>query len=90
MQLNIEHDDMAQKFSTEVDGEEALLAYTMINDCLNLHFLLAPNEDVAENLCKAAFEYARKNGLKIISSSDYIDTVFLKNHSEYADLIEED
>lgn len=89
MQLNIEHDGMAQKFSTEVDGEEALLAYTMINDSLNLHFLLAPNEDVAEELCKAALEYARKNGLKIISSSEYVDE-FLKRHPEYEDLIEED
>ena len=86
---NIEHDDMAQKFATEVDGEEALLAYTVINDSLNLHFLLAPNEDVAEELCKAALEYARKNGVKIISSSEYVDE-FLKRHPEYEDLIEED
>lgn len=88
MHLNIEHDDMAQKFSTEVEGEEALLAYTMINDSLNLHFLLAPDEAVADELCKAALEYARKNDLKIISSSEYVDE-FLKKHEEYADLIEE-
>ncbi|HLD38880.1 MAG TPA: N-acetyltransferase [archaeon] len=87
--LNIEHDDMAQKFSTEIDGEEALLAYTVINDSLNLHFLLAPNEEVAEELCKAALEYARQNGMKIMSSSQFVDE-FLKKHPEYKDLVETD
>ncbi len=87
--LNIEHDDMAQKFCTEIDGEEALLAYTMINDSINLHFLLAPNEEVAEELCKAALEYARQNDMKVISSSEFVDE-FLKKHPEYANLIDED
>lgn len=89
MPLNIEHDDMAQKFVTEAEGEEALLAYTMINDSLNLHFLTAPNKEVADELCAAAFEYARKNGLKIISSNAYVDE-FLKKHPEFDELIETD
>ncbi len=59
MHLNIDHDDMGQKFWTEAEGEEALLAYTMINDSLNLHFLTAPNKEVADELCRAAFEYAK-------------------------------
>lgn len=87
MHLNIEHDETGQKFTTEVEGEEALLAYTMVNDCLNLHFMTAPNEEVAEELCAAAFEHARKNGLKIISSSEYVDG-FILRHMEFADLAE--
>ena len=92
--LNIEHDDMGQKFVTEVDGEECLLAYTMINDCLNLHFMTVPDgkkgQEVAEELCLAAFNYARNRGLKIISSSAYIDEIFIKKHPQFEDLIETD
>ena len=94
MQPNIEHDDMGQKFSTEVEGEECLLAYTVINNCLNLHFMTVPDgkkgEEIAEQLCLAAFRYARENNLKIISSSAYVDEVFLKNHPEFNELIEEE
>ena len=86
--LNIEHDDMAQKFFTEVNGEEALIAYTRINDSLNLHFLIAPNPDVAEELCKAAFEYAKGNGLKIISSSEFVDE-FVEKNPAYKALLED-
>ncbi|MBS3050780.1 MAG: N-acetyltransferase [Candidatus Aenigmarchaeota archaeon] len=87
MHLNIEHDDMGQKFWTEAEGEECLLAYTMINDCLNLHFLTAPNGQVADELCTAAFEHARKNGLKITSSNEYVDE-FVRKHPEFRDLLE--
>lgn len=86
--MHIEHDGVAQKFSTEVDGEEALLAYTMINDSLNLHLLLVPNEEVADELCTAALDHARKNGLKVVSSSEYVDQ-FLKKHPEYKDVVED-
>ncbi len=89
MQLNIEHDDMGQKFWTEAEGEEALLAYTIINDSLNLHFLTAPNKDVADELCRAAFEYARANGLKIISSNEFVDD-FLVRHPEFENTLEKE
>ncbi|MBI4167459.1 MAG: hypothetical protein HY515_00735, partial [Candidatus Aenigmarchaeota archaeon] len=46
--------------------------------------------DVAEELCIAAFEYAQKHALKIISSSAYIDETFLKKHKEFEDLIEKE
>ena len=87
MSLNIEHDGMGQKFWTEAEGEEALLAYTMVNETLNLHFLTAPNEEVADELCLAAFSYAKNNGLKIISSSEYVDR-FVEKHPEFLDIIE--
>ena len=86
--MHIEHDDMGQKFWTEAEGEEALLAYTMVNETLNLHFLTAPNGSVADGLCAAAFEYAKKNSLKIISSNEYVDG-FLERHPEFSGLIEE-
>lgn len=86
--MHVEHDDMGQKFWTEADGEECLLAYTMVNDTLHLHFLTAPNAEVADELCKAAFEHAKRHSLKITSSNEYVDS-YLERHPEYKGLIEE-
>ena len=86
--MQIEHDGMGQKFWGEAEGEEALLAYTMVNDVLNLHFLTAPNSEVADELCKAAFEYAKANGLKITSSNEYVDS-YLEKHPEFSEIVEE-
>ena len=85
--MQIEHDDMGQKFWVEAEGEEALLAYTMVNDVLNLHFLTAPNSEVADELCTAAFEYAKANALKITSSNKYVDE-FVRKHPEFERLLE--
>lgn len=91
MQLNIEHDDMGQKFVTEYEGEECLLAYTVINTTLNLHFMVVPDgqtgKEVAEQLALTAFKYARENGFTISSSSDFIDG-FIARHKEFNDLVE--
>ncbi|MFA4819659.1 MAG: N-acetyltransferase [Candidatus Aenigmatarchaeota archaeon] len=91
MNLNIEHDERGQKFTADVNGEECLLAYTMINNTLNLHIMIIPDgkagEEAAEQLALAAFNYARANGCRIISSSEQIDE-FLKKHYEFDDLVD--
>ena len=88
----IEHDQIGQKFLCIVDGEECFLAYTAINGNLNVHFMSVPDgvkgEQVAEALATAAFEFTRLNGVKIISSSAYVDEIFLKKYPEYRDLVE--
>ena len=88
----IEHDPIGQKFTCEANGEECFLAYTVINDNLNVHFMAVPDgirgEEVADALVGAAFDFARQNDVKIISSSAYVDEVFLKNHPECEGLIE--
>ena len=90
--MRIEHDPMGQKFICEANGEECFLAYTSINDNLNVHFMAVPDgpkgEEVAEALVGAAFDLARRNNVKIISSSAYVDEVFLKNHPECESLVE--
>ena len=92
--LIIEHDPIGQKFTCEVNKEECFLAYTVINDNLNLHFMAVPDGDegeiVADELTSAAFDFARQNNVKIISSSAYVDEIFLKNHPECEEFIEKD
>lgn len=93
MNLIVEHDERGQKFTADACGEECLLAYTMINNTLNLHVMVVPDgkagDEAAEQLCMTVFEYARKNSLKIISSSEQIDG-FLKKHPEFGDLIDKE
>ena len=91
--MHVEHDPMAQKFTCEANGEECFLAYTVINGNLNVHFMFVPDgaegERVADALVNAAFNFARQNNTKIISSSAYVDEIFMKKHPEYTSLLEE-
>ena len=91
--MHIEHDPIGQKFTCEAAGEECFLAYTVINENLNVHFMFVPDgpdgERVAEALVGAAFNFARQNRVKIISSSAYVDEIFMKKHPEYMSLLEE-
>jgi hypothetical protein len=80
-----EHDIVAQKFN-QGDG---FLAYTMMNDYMDLYMLFAESEKEAEELALAAFEYARKNGLKVVSSSEHIDK-FIDVHPEFSDIVKKD
>ena len=41
---------------------------------------------VAEQLCKAGFEYAKANGLTVVPSCSYISGAYLKRHKEYEPL----
>ncbi|HIG97017.1 MAG TPA: N-acetyltransferase [Candidatus Aenigmarchaeota archaeon] len=93
MNLIVEHDETAQKFTADANGEECLLAYTIVNNTLNLHVMVVPDgkagEEAAEQLCMTVFEYAKKNNFKIISSSEQIDD-FIKKHPEFDDLVDKE
>ena len=42
---------------------------------------------LAEKLCKAAFEYAKKEGLTVLPSCSYICDYYLKRHPEYEPIV---
>ena len=41
---------------------------------------------IAEQLCQAAFAYAKANGLAVIPSCSYVAETYLKRHPEYEPL----
>lgn len=90
----IEHDRVGQKFLISFGGEEAVLAYTQINNCLDLHHTDVPSSQrgkgYGEALAAFAFEFARKNGYRIIPSCPFIKNKFLPQHPEYSGLIAEE
>ena len=85
--MKIEHDPVGQKFLIDDGQVYAILAYTEINDNLDVHFIDATDEKVMEGIIRAAFEYARNNNVRIISSAKEVDE-FVEKYPEYANLVE--
>lgn len=92
--MSVQHDPVGQKFFVMVEGKEALLAYTQVNDVLDLHHTMVPPEldgrGIAEQLAHAAFEYARTHRYKVLPSCPYIRETFLPRHSDSNALVVHD
>src|SRR3989344_24632 len=89
----IEHDETGQKFFIAYEDDEAVLAYTAVNDIMEIHHVFVPESQqgkgVAGSLAEAAFRYAENNGLKIIPACPYIKDTFLKKHPEWGRIVTE-
>ncbi|MBI4175688.1 MAG: N-acetyltransferase [Candidatus Aenigmarchaeota archaeon] len=90
--FRVQHDKVGQKFFIDFgDNTEALMAYTEVNNVMDLHHTYVPeehrSEGIAEQLAHAAFEFARRNEMKIIPSCPYVRDKFLKQHPEYMDVV---
>jgi predicted GNAT family acetyltransferase len=89
--FEVKHDPYGQKFFIELKNCEAVIAYTQVNDILDLHHTVVPEEysgrGFAEKMCTFAFEFAKENKLKIIPTCPYIAEKFLPKHPEYNGLI---
>ena len=88
--LTIEHDEVAHRFVAKLQGFEATLMYRRDGATLDFYHTYVPEvfrgRGVAEQLCKAGFEYAKANGLTVIPSCSYISGAYLKRHKEYQPL----
>ena len=81
------HDQAGSRFRVALQGYEACLMYRLTGTDLDLYHTYVPEvfrgRGMAEKLCKAAFEYAKANGLTVIPSCSYISDAYLKRHPEY-------
>ena len=88
--VEILHDEKACRFVAQMDGYEATLMYRRAGNTLDLYHTYVPEvfrgRGVAEQLCKAAFEHAKANGLTVLPSCSYISEAYLKRHPEYEPL----
>ena len=86
----VQHDEAAHRFCVKLEGYEACLMYRLAGKELDLYHTYVPEvfrgRGMAEKLCKAAFDYAKANGLTVIPSCSYISDAYLKRHPEYAPL----
>jgi len=89
-QVDIVHDRVGSRFCVKLQGYEACLMYRLEGKELDLYHTYVPEvfrgRGVAEKLCKAAFEYAKTEGLAVIPSCSYIFDAYLKRHPEYESL----
>lgn len=81
--MEIRHDPAHHQFSVEYPEGKAVLDYEQNDKTLNFYHTFVPPElrgkGIAEQITKAAFDYAEKNGFKVIPSCPYIARVVMKN-----------
>lgn len=91
MEYEIKHNTERHRFETSVEGYTAYTSYVPADGIIDMNHTIVPSplegRGIAAALVKAALEYARANGLKVIPSCSYVK-VFMARHPEYGDLAE--
>ena len=89
-EITVVHDEPGHRFCVTLQGYEACLMYRSSGTEIDLYHTYVPEvfrgRGVAEQLCKAVFEYAKANRLTVIPSCSYISGAYLKRHPEYEPL----
>ena len=71
----IDHDTAAHRFSTTVDGERAVLDYTLAADVMTITHTEVPppieGRGVAAQLTRKALETAREHGWRVVPACSY-------------------
>ena len=89
--LQITHDPASGRFSTLLNGHQAELIYRrqdgrMVIDHTGVPEAIA-GRGVAGGLVKAALEYARAEGLRVVPACSY-SADYIRRHPQYADLVD--
>jgi len=91
MSLHIDHDPDSRRFTTQVDGHEAELIYRQQGARLIIDHTGVPEaiggRGIAGELVKAALDYARAEGLRVVPACSY-SAAYVQRHPEYADLVD--
>lgn len=90
--MKVQHDPKNQRFFLKLGSDEAFLAYDKQGMVLDFSYIYTPvhqrNRGVAGRILKAAFEYAREEGYRVIPSCPIIRYEFLPRFTKYQDLVE--
>lgn len=88
--VQVRHAPAQQRFATVVDGVEAVLDYQQRAGVLRLIHTGVPPQiggrGVAGELARAALDYARSNGLKVVPVCSYV-AGYIDRHPQYRDLL---
>ena len=91
MSIQINHDPASGRFSTQLDGHEAELVYRHQDGCMVIDHTGVPEaiggRGVAGALVKAALDYARAGGFRVVAQCSYA-AAYIQRHPEYADLVD--
>lgn len=90
--LEVSNNIAESRFEISLGDKVAVIDYFLDEKIKRISFLhtIVPEEfsgrGIAGKLAKFAFEYAEKNGLKVISHCSYID-VYIERHPELKSLL---
>jgi predicted GNAT family acetyltransferase len=88
--LQVQHNESAQRFELEVDGQNALLAYHRTSGLISLDHTEVPppieGQGVAAKLTETALGFAREQNLRVVPACSYV-AAFVRQHPEYQDLL---
>ena len=80
------------EFFIVINGKRAVIDYTIKEGKMDLfHTFTDPElcgQGLAEKLTQAAFEHAKKAGLRVAPTCDYVRDYFLKKHREWDSIVE--
>ena len=84
--MEIKHEKDLCRFEVEVDGYKGYVDYKLVDGGLDIRHTIVPKEiggrGIASALVKAAYDYARAEGLKPVATCSYAVT-WLQRHPEY-------
>jgi predicted GNAT family acetyltransferase len=89
-ELHVSHDRTAQRFDLALDGQTAQLSYRHAPGVISLDHTYVPppieGRGVAAKLTRAALDFARAEGLRVVPACSYVAT-YIRRHPEYQDLV---
>ena len=88
--MNVQHQPENERFVVIADGVEAELDYRIEDGVISLTHTGVPEaiggRGIAGDLVRAAFEFARAEGLKVRPLCSYAEA-WSRRHADYADLL---
>jgi predicted GNAT family acetyltransferase len=89
--MDIQHDRERQRFVAQLDGKEANLQYSQVDEkTLDYESTFVPVEyrekGIGERIVTEALKFARENGYEVIPTCPFVRHV-LEEHSEYDDVV---
>lgn len=91
--MKVIHDKKSKKFKVALDSYEAVLMYARKGDVLDFYHIYVPDpyrkRGLAAKILIEAFEYAGKEGFRVVPSCPFIAGEFLPRFSKYQNLAAE-
>ncbi len=90
--MKIEHDSIRQEFFVKLDAYHAVLMYAQKGKVLDFYHIYVPdpyrNKGLAAKILIAAFEYAQKEGFRVVATCPFIAQDFLPRFSKFQKIVD--
>lgn len=88
--LNITHNQQADRFETTIDGKTGYISYQERGDTLVYDHTIVPQalggKGVGSALVKHALDYARTENKKVVPQCSFVAS-YINKHPDYKDLV---